>query len=180
MNNGNESKNALSVATTAASRPVTAVDYFGGCPECGYHDGYLNVGRVHWFICHEHRTRWCVGDNLFSSWRSETAQQFLENQRRIGGYRIVEPLQPAECAGACASLPSEVLGALKQIVEVHQPAAEAAYLRLPDGERAGHMCESLALVYGWLNGIAEPIRWMRMQLGLHRRSTTSLREASHV
>lgn len=49
--------------------------YFGTCPECGDNDGYRNAGKSHWFLCHEHRVRWCVGSNLFSSWRHETEEQ---------------------------------------------------------------------------------------------------------
>src|SRR5262245_42500917 len=44
-------------------------DYFGVCPVCRTSDGYLNVGRDHWFVCHEHGQRWCAGSNLFSSWK---------------------------------------------------------------------------------------------------------------
>lgn len=49
-----------------------ADDHFGTCPECGGHDGYLNAGSAHWFICHEHRVRWAAGSGLFSSWRDES------------------------------------------------------------------------------------------------------------
>ena len=40
-------------------------DYVGGCPECGGNHGYLSVGCEHWFVCHDHKTKWCVGTNLF-------------------------------------------------------------------------------------------------------------------
>lgn len=46
--------------------------YFGVCPKCLKNDGCVNVGRSHWFYCKEHRVCWCVGSNLFSSWRYET------------------------------------------------------------------------------------------------------------
>jgi hypothetical protein len=29
-------------------------DYFGGCPQCGRNDGYVNAGKTHVFICREH------------------------------------------------------------------------------------------------------------------------------
>ena len=32
-------------------------NYFGACPECGTHDGCVNIGRGHWFFCRQHRTR---------------------------------------------------------------------------------------------------------------------------
>jgi hypothetical protein len=69
-------------------------DYFGGCPQCGRNDGYVNVGKSHVFICREHKTKWSIGSNLFSSWRYQTE----EEQRRIydeigvGDFTEVEPL----------------------------------------------------------------------------------------
>ena len=66
-------------------------DYWGGCPLCGKNDGYLNLGRSHWFVCHEHRTKWCRGENLFSTWREESPADWDENWRRIGDYCEVAP-----------------------------------------------------------------------------------------
>jgi hypothetical protein len=72
--------------------------YFGWCPHCPNNDGYINVGRSHWFLCHQHKTKWCAGANLFSSWREQTE----EEQRRIyatygvGQYQEVEPVYPDE------------------------------------------------------------------------------------
>src|SRR6185503_8845161 len=43
-------------------------EYFGVCPTCRKSDGYLNLGRANWFVCHEHRVRWLFGENLFSTW----------------------------------------------------------------------------------------------------------------
>jgi hypothetical protein len=54
-------------------------DYFGVCPHCGKNDGYLNVGKGHWFFCKEHRLKWLIGANLFSSWRDQTEAE----QRRL-------------------------------------------------------------------------------------------------
>lgn len=64
--------------------------YFGVCPTCGDNDGYLNIHKDHWFICHEHRVRWHFGTNLFSSWRQESEADWRENQNRIGPYRDIE------------------------------------------------------------------------------------------
>ncbi len=68
--------------------------YFGGCPECGDQDGYTNVGRSHWIFCKEHRTKWCVGSNLFSSWHEETEAEQRQAYEDIGlgGFREVEPM----------------------------------------------------------------------------------------
>lgn len=65
---------------------------FGGCPECGGEDGYLNVGRGHWFLCDLHRTKWFVGSNLFSSCRYESEEVWAENAERLAGYQEVSPL----------------------------------------------------------------------------------------
>jgi hypothetical protein len=72
-----------------AAEPET--DYFGVCPTCHKNNGYLNIGRQHWFVCHEHRVTWCVGENLFSSWREQSEETFAENAKRIADYAVVEP-----------------------------------------------------------------------------------------
>jgi hypothetical protein len=69
-------------------------DYFGGCPRCGNNDGCTSIGRSHWYFCKAHRTKWCVGSNLFSSWRDQT----VDEQRRaytaigLGYFAEVKPL----------------------------------------------------------------------------------------
>lgn len=67
-------------------------NYFGGCPECGGNDGYLNVGRNHWYICHEHKTRWLLGSNLFSSWQEQSEEDWKRNAELISDYKNVEPI----------------------------------------------------------------------------------------
>ncbi len=69
-------------------------DYFGDCPECGCNDGYLNIYKANWMVCHEHKKRWLVGEDLFSSWRFETEKDWEENFERIKDYEEVEPLLP--------------------------------------------------------------------------------------
>ena len=64
---------------------------FGDCPKCGKNDGYLNVGREHWFVCGKHRVKWFVGTNLFSSWRYETEQDWERSYALLAGYREIEP-----------------------------------------------------------------------------------------
>ncbi len=40
---------------------------WGGCPKCHRNDGFLNANRRdHFFICHRHKVKWCIGSNLFS------------------------------------------------------------------------------------------------------------------
>ena len=72
------------------------IDYFGGCPECTKNDGHLNIGRSHWYVCHKHKTTWCVGANLFSAWRHESEEQWKKNAQLLMGYREVEPLHSPE------------------------------------------------------------------------------------
>jgi len=70
--------------------------YFGLCPICKKTDGYLNVGRSHWFICEEHRVRWCIGANIFSSWRDETESEQQRHCEKIGfdTFTDVKPFYP--------------------------------------------------------------------------------------
>lgn len=79
--------------TMDAGRELPDIDNFGGCPECTRNDGYLNIHRAHWFMCHQHRTKWFVGTNLFSAWRSETEEDWEQNYQCIRNYREVEPLR---------------------------------------------------------------------------------------
>ncbi len=67
-------------------------DYFGTCPDCGDHDGYLSVGSGHWFYCRTHRTRWFIGSNLFSAWRDETEaeQRARFDELDFGSYATLE------------------------------------------------------------------------------------------
>jgi hypothetical protein len=65
--------------------------YFGLCPTCGQTDGYLNINRDHYFVCHEHKLRWLVGSNLFSTWRDEEPEVWQQNKALLSGYREIEP-----------------------------------------------------------------------------------------
>ena len=69
--------------------PFPTIDYFGGCPKCGQHNGYLNVEREHWFYCERHRTKWCFGENVFSSWRYEDEATWRRNAHKLAAYREV-------------------------------------------------------------------------------------------
>ncbi len=68
--------------------------YFGGCPECGNQDGYTNVGKAHWIFCKAHRTMWCIGWNLFSSWQYETEdeQRLAYDTIGLGSFTVVKPM----------------------------------------------------------------------------------------
>ena len=75
---------------------------FGACPVCGGSDGYLNLGRNHYFVCHEHKFRWCVGENLFSSWRHETEADWHKNWELISEYRELK-LGDVRCSSPAAT-----------------------------------------------------------------------------
>jgi len=68
--------------------------YFGACPECGTCDGYRNIGRNHWFFCAEHKTKWCAGSNLLSSWQQETEAHWEDSARFLADFKEVEPIYP--------------------------------------------------------------------------------------
>jgi hypothetical protein len=70
--------------------------YFGACPVCRRTDGYVNVGNDHWFICTQHKTKWCIGANLFSSAMDETPEQQRQEQETLGfdSFAVVEPFHP--------------------------------------------------------------------------------------
>jgi hypothetical protein len=70
---------------------VTTEHYFGGCPECGDNDGYVNIGADHWFLCDTHKTCWPIGSNLFSIDDTEEPQQAAA--AKVARYRTVEPVR---------------------------------------------------------------------------------------
>lgn len=74
------------------ARPVEPeVDYFGGCPYCLKNDGFLNVGRNHWFLCRTHKTKWCMGSNQFACWRQETTEVWEQNHEELAACEDVKP-----------------------------------------------------------------------------------------
>lgn len=88
---------AAKLMTDTTQNATTASDlnsHFGLCPMCKRTDGFLNAGRGHWFVCHEHRVRWFVGSNLCSAWRDETEDQqrhAYDVEPGWGAYRDVDP-----------------------------------------------------------------------------------------
>ena len=61
--------------STATTPNENAYEAFGACPDCDKHDGYINIGRSHWFYCAEHKTCWIAGSNLFSTWLDQTEDE---------------------------------------------------------------------------------------------------------
>ena len=64
----------------------TVEDYWGVCPICGRNNGFISIGRDHWVVCHTHRTKWCVGSNLFSGWRELSEEDHRRNYYRLATY----------------------------------------------------------------------------------------------
>jgi hypothetical protein len=67
-------------------------NHFGVCPVCYRSNGFLNVHKDHWFVCHVHKTKWHVGSNLFSSWKEENEKTWRKNEETLRGYTTVDPL----------------------------------------------------------------------------------------
>ncbi|UCF32891.1 MAG: hypothetical protein JSV78_11220 [Phycisphaerales bacterium] len=77
-------------------RDSVVQEHFGACPVCGKTDGYLNIGREHWFYCKAHKTRWHVGSNLFPSWRRQTEERWKRNSEFLADFQEVKPLGPGD------------------------------------------------------------------------------------
>ena len=75
------------------SNPNGEPSPFGACPLCtdGQNDGYFNVGRVQWMVCHIHGFKWCIGENFFRSWRDETPERWQENTEQYASYLETRP-----------------------------------------------------------------------------------------
>jgi hypothetical protein len=72
--------------------------HFHRCPHCppskGPDDIY-NAGKAHRAACHQHKTTWHLGSNLFSSWRNETEAEQRKRWREIEDYADLTPPRPA-------------------------------------------------------------------------------------
>lgn len=66
-------------------------DSFGLCPHCHRPGNILNISRDNWIVCHAHRVRWYIGNNLLSGWRNEDEAVWRANIDLIGDYEIVRP-----------------------------------------------------------------------------------------
>jgi hypothetical protein len=81
----------IALRRQAPTRRADSASPFGGCPHCGQSDGYVNVYDTHYFLCHQHKTMWRGGRDLFPSWRVETKETWQRNARLLMEYREVEP-----------------------------------------------------------------------------------------
>ncbi|MBL1143210.1 MAG: hypothetical protein HND53_14430 [Proteobacteria bacterium] len=65
----------------------------GVCPSCGKTDGFVNLGKEHWFICRDHKSKWFVGVNLFEGWENQTVAQTECIDLMLSKYKEVVPLR---------------------------------------------------------------------------------------
>lgn len=71
-------------------------NYFGSCPECNGTHGYMNVSKVHFFVCDDHKTKWVAGVNLFSPHDDDNMETWVKNADLLATYRDVEPIYTDE------------------------------------------------------------------------------------
>jgi len=69
-------------------------DRFGCCPICGQCGMHVNVEKNHVGFCEEHKVRWGIGSNLFSSWRGESEEIWKKNAKMLETFTEVEPIHP--------------------------------------------------------------------------------------
>ena len=64
--------------------------YFGHCHYEKHENYYLNIGKGHWMVCDHCQVKWFIGENLFSSWKSENTAIWKANLKRIEEYSLIE------------------------------------------------------------------------------------------
>jgi hypothetical protein len=92
--NSNEWQNRVEFTNSNLLASVPAFDgYFGVCPVCGRAEGPINIGRSHWLYCKRHKVKWCLGFDIFSSWKDETDEHQRANWDAIGldSFQRVQP-----------------------------------------------------------------------------------------
>jgi len=70
---------------------MESIDW-GGCPVCGNHDGHVNLGPEYWIICHEHKTKWLIGECISEGWDSQTLPEFYKVEHLLQQYVKVHPI----------------------------------------------------------------------------------------
>lgn len=73
---------------------------FGLCPVCRSDPTeILNVERLHVAYCAQCKTKWDVGQNMFSSWRHEQAATWQRNAATLNSMRHVHAHYPPAVRG---------------------------------------------------------------------------------
>ena len=112
-------------------------EQYGNCPECGKTDGYVNISCNHWFVCHEHKTKWFVGSGLFSSWENEREIDWLGNAVLLGRYKDVKPLESKHPLPA-SSIQKEV-----SYQDLHQQLDRRRILVIDDEPTVRQSCQRI-------------------------------------
>ena len=73
----------------------SAITAIGGC-SIGYQNDdhakgnkYQNIYKTQWGYCEECKEKWVIGINIFSSWRYETKENWIENEKFLTDFKLV-------------------------------------------------------------------------------------------
>lgn len=137
--------------------PRTDDDYTGVCPKCGKCDGYFNVGREHWVVCHLHMLTWCAGANLPEFIRDgDTKEQWDRNAEILMRYTEVAPGD-----GGRPQVPWKVGWALNVVLDELWEKTAADYSATEPAKKDWHLFRHLYVLDRWSNGKCYklPPRW---------------------
>lgn len=135
----------------------TDEDVTGVCPKCGRCDGWLNVGREHWVVCHLHMLTWCVGANLPEFIRDEdTRDEWDRNATILDRYTEVSPGD-----GGNPQVPFEVGWAINVVLNELWEKTVATYTATAPDKKDWHLFRHLYVLDRWMNGksFELPPRW---------------------
>ena len=129
---------------------------FHGCPECPLEKGpddIYNAGKTHRAVCHEHKTSWLLGSNLFDSWKSETEPEQRERYRQIEDYTDLDRAGDDEQTMTPSDRWQKLMDLLTDSLTIDgyaQPYYAEAFFRswqncyeLPQSQRTGEILEAL-------------------------------------
>jgi hypothetical protein len=80
--------------TMGSLHVLTAHNHFGQCPKCKKNDGYVNIGRNHWFFCKKHQVKWYGGHDMFPRWQDEHASLWKQNEEFMSFFLEIDPFMP--------------------------------------------------------------------------------------
>jgi hypothetical protein len=103
-------------------------DSFGLCPICSDDPDILNVGRIHFAVCHEHKVYWPVGSNLFSGWRDEEPETWEANKKLLETYS--KRTEAASDASFMENFGRPVLGTLGDCLQETATFQPQGYTRI--------------------------------------------------
>lgn len=136
---------------------MTDDDHTGVCPKCGKCDGYFNVGREHWMVCHRHMLTWCAGANMPAFIRDgDTKDDWNRNAEILMRYTEV-----VSGDGGHPQVPLEVGWAINVVLDQLWSTTAAEYSVTPPEKKDWHLFRHLYVLDRWLNGESHdlPPRW---------------------